>query len=81
MASDNIPIDDQAMEELRRKSMEIECHNKMLIDENRKRGIQYEELLKEKSELERKIGFLELTTFCHNTTGKASRNKTRIHSS
>lgn len=59
MESDNIPIDDQAMEELRRKSMEIECHNKMLIDENRKRGIKCEDLLKEKSELERKIGFLE----------------------
>lgn len=59
MASDNIPIDDQAMEELRRKSMEIECHNQMLIDENRKRGIKCEDLQKEKSELERKISFLE----------------------
>lgn len=59
MASDNIPIDDHILEDLRQKNREIECHNKMLIDDNRKRGIQYEELLKEKSELERKIGFLE----------------------
>lgn len=59
MESNNIPIDDKAMEELRQKSRELEYRNQMLIDENRKRGIQYEELLKEKSELERKIGFLE----------------------
>lgn len=59
MASDNIPIDDHILEDLRQKNREIECHNKMLIDDNRKRGIKCEDLQKEKSELERKISFLE----------------------
>ena len=30
-----------------------------LLDENQKLGLQYEKLLKEKSDLDRKIGFLE----------------------
>lgn len=59
MAGDNIPIDDHILEDLRQKNREIECHNKMLIDDNRKRGIKCEDLQKEKSELERKISFLE----------------------
>ena len=59
MASDNIPIDDHILEDLRQKNRELECHNKMLIDDNRKRGIKCEDLQKEKSELERKISFLE----------------------
>lgn len=59
MASDNIPIDEHILEDLRQKNREIECHNKMLIDDNRKRGIKCEDLQKEKSELERKISFLE----------------------
>ena len=48
MAGDNIPIDDHILEDLRQKNREIECHNKMLIDDNRKRGIKCEDLQKEK---------------------------------
>ncbi len=44
---------------LRDKCREMEHCIQMLTDEKSKIGILYEQLLKEKSELDRKIGFLE----------------------
>ena len=49
-------------EELKVRCAEIaelkHAHEK-LLDENSKLGLQYEKLLKEKSDLDRKVGFLE----------------------
>ena len=45
--------------DLRNKCREMERCIQMLTDEKSKIGILYEQLLKEKSELDRKIGFLE----------------------
>ena len=45
--------------ELRMKYHEAESRIGCLTDRNNKLGLQYEQLLKEKSDLERKIGFLE----------------------
>ena len=45
--------------ELRDKCCEMECRIQMLTDEKRKIGIQYEKLLKEKSDQDREIGYLE----------------------
>ena len=45
--------------DLRMKCRELDNHNKRLTDENSKIGLMYEQLLKEKSDLERKVGFLE----------------------
>ena len=38
---------------------ELKHSYERLLDENSKLGLQYEKLLKEKSDLDRKIGFLE----------------------
>ena len=59
MASDNIPIDDHILEDLRQKNREIECHNKMLIDDNRKRGIKCEDLQKEKLNWKERLASLK----------------------
>lgn len=45
--------------DLRLKYSEAESHIECLEERNNKLGLQYEQLLKEKSDLERKIGFLE----------------------
>lgn len=45
--------------ELRNKCHEMENRIVCLVDENSKIGLMYENLLKEKSDLDRKIGFLE----------------------
>lgn len=45
--------------DLRLKYREAESRIECLEDRNNKSGLQYEQLLKEKSDLERKIGFLE----------------------
>ncbi len=45
--------------DLRQKCREMEARILYLTDEKSKIGIQYEQLLKEKSDLDRKIGFLE----------------------
>ena len=45
--------------DLRLKCSEMQDYINHLVDENSKLGIQYEQLLKEKSDLDRKIGFLE----------------------
>lgn len=45
--------------DLRMKCRELDNHNKCLTDENSKIGLMYEQLLKEKSDLERKVGLLE----------------------
>lgn len=45
--------------DLRQKCREMADHIQMLTDEKSKIGIQYEKLLKEKSDLDRKVGFLE----------------------
>ena len=59
MAGDNIPIDDHILEDLRQKNREIECHNKMLIDDNRKRGIKCEDLQKEKLNWKERLASLK----------------------
>ena len=46
-------------EESRAKIYEMECHIRELSEEKNKIGAMYEKLLKEKSDLDRKIGFLE----------------------
>lgn len=45
--------------DLRMKCREMQDYIHHLVDENSKLGIQYEQLLKEKSDLDRKVGFLE----------------------
>lgn len=63
MASDNISISVRSLKEdydaLRAKCYELECHNRKLMDEVQKLGTQYEEALKEKSNMERQIAHLE----------------------
>lgn len=44
---------------LRLKCQEMQSHIDHLMNENSKLGLQYEQTLKEKSDLDRKIGFLE----------------------
>lgn len=63
MESDNISISVRPLkeeyDELRAKCCELECHNRKLMDEAQKVGIQYEGVLKEKSDMERQIARLE----------------------
>ena len=48
-----------ARDQLQAENEELRCRCDRLADENSKLGLQYEKLLKEKSDLDRKLGFLE----------------------
>ena len=48
-----------AIDRLQAKNEELKHYCERLKDENSKLGLQYEQLLKDKSDLDRKLGFLE----------------------
>ena len=47
------------VDSLQAENAELKHHCDRLMDENSKLGLMYEKLLKEKSDLDRKLGFLE----------------------